>query len=590
MLQWCCRRAAQTLSPALTRPMLKRRAKALPVARRKTSRLSYYHAPGDVPLLPLTVGEVIDRAADTMGDNLAIISCHQEISKTYVQYKLDVDDLAAALASLRLRLGATIGIVSSNIYEWPVVQFASAKAGLVLVNVNTAYQVPELEYCLGLVNCEALILSEKFACQDYYSMLLQIAPELERCNPGELKCERLPLLKYVILLGDEAKPGTIRYDDLLAQATAKDYAAVELIAQQIRFDSPVNVQFTCGTTGKPKGALLSHFSIVNNSNSCGHVAKIDQDDIICLNVPMIHCFGCVMGTLAAAVFGSTVVMPSPEFSAVAGLEAIAKHRCTAIYGTPTMYIDLLHHLNNSSYDVSSVRKGIMAGAPCPPEVIKNSMERLNTKGLCVCYGSTECSPVITASTPDEPLEKWIHTVGKPLDHVEVKVVDTNNNVVPLGSCGELCARGYLVFIEYCNQPDMTMEAVRDKWYHTGDQAIMTEDGHVIIRGRINDIIYRGGEKVYPLEIEEFLYTHPDIEEVQVVGVPDKRLGEEICAWIKLKQGKSLTEKDVKTFCEGRISDFKTPKYILFVDTFPKTISGKIQKFKMKEDSRKKLKL
>ncbi|XP_054922084.2 medium-chain acyl-CoA ligase ACSF2, mitochondrial-like isoform X2 [Dermacentor andersoni] len=572
MLQWCCRRAAQTLSPALTRPILKRRAKARHVSRRKTSRLSYYHAPGNVPLLPLTVGEVIDRAADTMGDNVAIISCHQEISKTYVQYKLDVDYLAAALASLRLRLGATIGIVSSNIYEWPVVQFASAKAGLVLVN------------------CEAVILSEKFACQDYYSMLLQIAPELERCNPGELKCERLPLLKYVILLGDEAKPGTIRYDDLLAQATAKDYAAVELIAQQIRFDSPVNVQFTCGTTGNPKGALLSHFSIVNNSNSCGHVAKLDQDDIICLNVPMIHCFGCVMGTLAAAVFGSTVVMPSPEFNAVAGLEAIAKHRCTAIYGTPTMYIDLLHHLNNSSYDVSSVRKGIMAGAPCPPEVIKNSMERLNTKGLCVCYGPTECSPVITASTPDEPLEKWIHTVGKPLDHVEVKVVDTNNNIVPLGSRGELCARGYLVFIEYCNQPDMTMEAVRDKWYHTGDQAIMTEDGHVIIRGRINDIIYRGGENVCPLEIEEFLYTHPDIEEVQVVGVPDKRLGEEICAWIKLKQGKSLTEKDVKTFCEGRISDFKTPKYILFVDTFPKTISGKIQKFKMKEDSRKKLKL
>nr|XP_054922084.1 medium-chain acyl-CoA ligase ACSF2, mitochondrial-like isoform X2 [Dermacentor andersoni] len=572
MLQWCCRRAAQTLSPALTRPILKRRAKARHVSRRKTSRLSYYHAPGNVPLLPLTVGDVIDRAADTMGDNVAIISCHQEISKTYVQYKLDVDYLAAALASLRLRLGATIGIVSSNIYEWPVVQFASAKAGLVLVN------------------CEAVILSEKFACQDYYSMLLQIAPELERCNPGELKCERLPLLKYVILLGDEAKPGTIRYDDLLAQATAKDYAAVELIAQQIRFDSPVNVQFTCGTTGNPKGALLSHFSIVNNSNSCGHVAKLDQDDIICLNVPMIHCFGCVMGTLAAAVFGSTVVMPSPEFNAVTGLEAIAKHRCTAIYGTPTMYIDLLHHLNNSSYDVSSVRKGIMAGAPCPPEVIKNSMERLNTKGLCVCYGSTECSPVITASTPDEPLEKWIHTVGKPLDHVEVKVVDTNNNIVPLGSRGELCARGYLVFIEYCNQPDMTMEAVRDKWYHTGDQAIMTEDGHVIIRGRINDIIYRGGENVCPLEIEEFLYTHPDIEEVQVVGVPDKRLGEEICAWIKLKQGKSLTEKDVKTFCEGRISDFKTPKYILFVDTFPKTISGKIQKFKMKEDSRKKLKL
>ncbi|KAH6928781.1 hypothetical protein HPB50_019502 [Hyalomma asiaticum] len=531
MLQRCCRRAAGTLSAVVIRSMWRSGAGARQVARRKASRLSYYHASSDVPLLPLTVGQVIDRAADTMGDNVAIISCHQNISKTYVQYKLDV-------------------------------------------NINAAYQVPELEYCLRLVDCAAIILSEKFARQDYYSMMLKIAPELERCNPGELKCER----------------GTIRYDDLLAQATSKDYAAVDLIDQQIRFDSPVNVQFTSGTTGKPKGALLSHFNIVNNANSSGLAMGLDKNDAICLNVPMIHCFGCVIGSLAASVFGATIVMPAPGFNPVASLEAITKHKCTVIYGTPTMYIDLLRHLNDSSYDVSSVRKGVMAGAPCPPEVVKNAIERLNTKRLCIFYGSTECSPVITSTSPDEPLEKWIRTVGKPLDHVEVKVVDANNNIVPLGTRGELCARGYLVFIEYYNQPDKTKDAVRDKWYHTGDEAILTENGQVIISGRIKDMICRGGENVYPLEVEEFLYTHPDVEEVQVVGVPDERLGEEVCAWIKLKQGKSLSEDEVKKFCRGKISHFKTPKYILFVDTFPKTVSGKIQKFKMREESRKKFNL
>ncbi|KAL1426133.1 hypothetical protein MTO96_018512 [Rhipicephalus appendiculatus] len=504
MLQRCCPRVAQALSAALTRAKLRSPASALQIASRKASRLSYYHAPSDVPLLPLTVG----------------------------QYKLDVDHLAAALASLRLPVGSMIGLMAANMYEWIVVQFASAKAGLILVNVNTAYQVPELEYCLQTVDCAAVILSEKFTRQDNYAMMLQIAPELEHSNPGELKCKKLPRLKYVIMLGDEEKPGTIRYDDLLAQATSKDYCTVRMIEKQIRFDSPVNVQFTSGTTGKPKGALLSHFNIVNNANSLGPTLQLDKNDVICLNVPLIHCFGCVMGSLAA---------------------------CSVIYGTPTMYIDMLRHLNDSSYDVSSVRKGIMAGAPCPPEVVKNSIERLNTKRLCICYGSTECSPVITATNPDEPLEKWIHTVGKPLGHVEVKVVDANNNIVPLGTRGELCARGYLVFARYHNQPDMTKDAVRDKWYHTGDEAIMTEDGHVIISGRIKDMICRGGENVYPLEVEEFLYTHPDIEEVQVVGVPDKRLGEEVCAWIKLKQGKSLTKDDVKKFCEGKISHFKIPQ-------------------------------
>ncbi|XP_037281544.2 putative acyl-CoA synthetase YngI [Rhipicephalus microplus] len=590
MLQRCFRRAAGAISLTVSQRSPRYHLTIRHVQWREASRLSYYHAASEVPLLPLTMGQVLDRAADTMGDNLAVVSCHQGISKTYAQFKRDVDHLAAALVSLGLPPGAMIGILASNMYEWPVVQFATAKAGLVLVNVNTLYQVQELEYCLKLVDCEALIVSEKFARQEYYDMMLQIAPELERCKPGELKCARLPRLKHLILLGDEAKPGTLRYDDLLAQTTKKDYAAAEKIASKIGFDAPVNVQFTSGTTGKPKGALLSHFNIVNNANSMGRGLGLhEQHEIICLNVPMIHCFGCVIGTMGAVVFGSTVVIPSPVFNAFAGLQAVTDHRCTVLYGTPTMYIEILKHLS-ADYDISSLRKGAMGGAPCLPEVIKKSIERLNTKTVHIAYGATECSPVITTATFDASYEKWVNSVGKALDHVEVKVVDSENNIVPVGTPGELCARGYLVFLGYQNDPVMTEEVVRDKWYHTGDEAIMTEDGHVVISGRISDMICRGGENVYPLEIEEFLYTHPDIEEVQVVGVPDKKFGEEICAWVVLKEGSDLSERDLKMFCDGRISRFKTPKYIFFVDSFPKTVSGKIQKFKIREESRRKLNL
>lgn len=585
------RHAARTFLLATSRAL----AKQAPIHRiswrAASSGVSYCRGASNIPLLPLTVGQVVDRTADAKGDNVAVVSCHQGISKTYSQLKHDIDQLAAALVSLGLPLGTKIAFLSTNIYEWPVVQFATAKAGLVLVNINTAYQAPEIEYCLNLAECEALIVSEKYARYDYYAMLLQLAPELERCKPGELKSSRLPRLKHVILLGDSAKPGTLSYDDILSQATAEDYANLESRAPRIRADLPVNLQLTSGTTGKPKGALLSHFNIVNNANCIGRLLGYhEQDEIICLNVPMMHCFGCVIGTMNAALFGSTLVLAAPGFSSQSSLEAISKHRCTVIYGTPTMFIDMIRNVENSSYDVSSVRKAVMAGAPCPADVIKHSIERLNTKRLHIMYGTTECSPVVTGSTPDEPMDEWVHTVGKPLDHVEVKVVDSEHNTVPLNTRGELCVRGYLVFLGYYNQPDKTKEAVRDEWYYTGDEAMMTKDGHVVITGRITDMIIRGGENVSPLEVEEFLYTHPDIEEVQVIGVPDARLGEKVCAWVRLKSGKKVTEDDVKKFCDGKISYFKIPEYILFVDTFPKTVSGKIQKYKMREESRKKLNL
>lgn len=558
---------------------------------RELSQLSYFHKPGKRPLLAWTLADVLDKTADAKGDNKAIVSCHQGITKTYTEYRNDMNQFAASLMSLNLPIGSMIGIMAPNLYEWGLVQFAAAKAGLVLVNINTAYQAPELEHCLNHTECEAVILSEKFARQDYYQTLLEIVPDLERSAPGELKGPRLPFLKHVILISDSPKPGTVTFNDLMKSATSADHAAMRCVSSKLQFDAAVNVQFTSGTTGRPKAALLSHFNMVNNANSIGRMFGLhEEDDSICLNVPLVHCYGCVGGSLAAAMFGATLVMPSPSFKAKAALQAIAEQRCTFIYGTPTMYIDMIKEQQERKYDVSSVRKGIMSGAPCPQEVVKKAMTTLNIQQFQILYGCTETSPVITCSERAESTEQWIQTVGKPTDHVEVKIVDSQGTVVPVNQSGELCARGYLVFKGYLKQDDKTREVVRDNWYHTGDEATMSEDGRITIRGRIKDMIIRGGENIYPQEIENLIYTHSDVLEVQVVGVPDSRLGEEVCAWIILKPGKSLSEGDVKGFCKGKISYFKIPRYVLFAESFPKTVSGKIQKHKLRDESKKILNL
>ncbi|XP_064473575.1 medium-chain acyl-CoA ligase ACSF2, mitochondrial-like isoform X2 [Ornithodoros turicata] len=556
--------------------------------------LSYYHRhPPAAPLIAMTMADAIERAASTYGDNVAITSCHQGLKKTYTQYKNDVDHLAAGFVSLGLPVGSAVGIIMANMYEWALVQFAAAKAGLVLVNVNTAYKVPELEYCLAKIDCRALVISDKFARQDYYHMLLEIAPELETSVAGELRSSRLPLLKHVIMMSNDSKPGTLSEADLLDSVTGEHRQEMHKICSRMQFDAPVNVQFTSGTTGKPKGVLLSHFNILNNAYTIGRIMDYrKQHDSICLNVPLVHCFGCVGGTICAALFGSTVVMPAPSFNGTAALKAIAAEKCTTLYGTPTMFIDMMRELDTpgTSNDVSSVSKGIMSGAPCPPEVIKGAMHKLNVKRMQIVYGTTECSPTITAADPSEPLEKWIHTVGKAIDHVEVKIVDKENRIVPFGARGELCARGYLVFLGYYGDEQKTQEAVKNNWYHTGDEATMSEDGRVTICGRIKDMIIHGGENIYPREIEDVLYAHPHVGEVHVCGVPDARLGEQVCAWIKTRNGKALEEDVVKNFCKERLSHFKVPRYIMFVDGFPKTLTGKIQKFKMREESVLKLKL
>ncbi|KAM7308223.1 medium-chain acyl-CoA ligase ACSF2, mitochondrial [Ixodes scapularis] len=573
-----------------------RKLKCTPQVIRSSNRtlasLSYFHNPGREPLLPWTLGQVVDRTADVKGDNAAVVSRHQNITKTYTQLRDDVNQFAAALVSLKLAVGSKIGMLAPNLYEWVVVQFAAANAGLVLVNVNTAYQVPELEFCLNHAECAALIVAGKCSRQDYYKMLLQMAPELERgALPGELKSTRLPFLKHVILIDDAPMRGTVTFDDLMKSATGADHAAMRSISSKLQFDATVNVQFTSGTTGGPKAAQLSHFNVVNNANLNGRLFGLHENsESICLNVPMLHCYGCVCGSLAAAIFGSTIVMPAPSFKAKAALEAIAEQRCTFIYGTPTMYVDIINEQREGMYDVSSVRKAVMAGAPCPQELVKHAKKTLNVQKFYMMYGSTEASPIITGTNPSEPMEQWIETVGTPLDHTEVKIVDSQDRIVPVNQSGELCARGYLVFKGYLKQDEKTREVVRDNWYHTGDEATMSEEGRITIRGRLKDLIIRGGDNIYPQEIEHFLYTHSDVLEVQVVGVPDPRFGEEVCAWIKLKSGKKLSHDDVISFCKGKISHYKIPRYVLLVDSFPKTESGKIQKHKMRVESVKILNL
>lgn len=559
--------------------------------RRSLGGLSYCHTPGKQPLSPFTIGDLIDHAADKHGDSVAIVSCHQSLRKTYAEYKTDIDRFAAALVSLNLPIGSKVAIMAYNMYEWGVTQFAAAKAGLVLVNVNPAYQVAELEYCLSHTDCEAVILSGQFSRQDYYQMLLQIAPELDSSRPGELQSTRLPKLKHVILIGGQQKPGAVTYSDMLESVTSKQVTAMQAMSSKLQIDDPINLQLTSGTTGKPKAAQLSHFNVVNNAYLVGKVLGLDREhEVICLNVPLMHCYGCVGGSLASVAFASTLVMPSPSFKADDALNTITNERCTFLYGTPTMYIDMMRQFDKNRHDVSSVRNAVMAGAPCPPEVNKRVMTELNARRFFIMYGSTEASPVITGTTPDDPLDQWIDSVGKPLEHTEVKIVDGDKRIVPVNEKGELCVRGYCVFAGYYKDEEKTREVVHNGWYHTGDEAVMNESGRIYISGRIKDMIIRGGENIYPKEIEDFLYTHSSVEEVQVVGVPDERLGEQVCAWIKLKSGCNMSEEDVKNFCKGKLSHFKIPRYILFVDSFPKTASGKVQKFKMREQSREMLQL
>lgn len=546
---------------------------------------SYAHESSTEPLWGVTIGEVLDRTTEQHPSNEALVVKHQGVRYTYQEFRRVVNQAAKGLMALGVQKGDRVAIWATNWAEWVVTQFATAKIGAILVNINPAYRRYELEYALKQSESQTLLLIRGFRDADYISLLYQACPEAEHARPGELKSETLPHLKNLVFIGEGEKPeGMLSWAEVLALGDNLADQALDERAASLHFDDPINIQYTSGTTGFPKGALLSHHNIVNNARFIGQCMRISHEDRICIPVPFYHCFGMVLGNMVCVVHGATMVIPAEYFDPLATLRTVHKERCTALYGVPTMFIAELEHPDFHQFDLSSLRTGIMAGSPCPIEVMKRVVELMHCREITIAYGLTEASPVITQTRADDPIERRVATVGRPLPHTEVQIVDpATGKIVPPGTPGELCTRGYLVMKGYYNDPDATRRAIDDHgWLHTGDLATMDEHGYCNITGRVKDMIIRGGENIYPREIEEFLYTHPKISQAQVIGVPDRKYGEEVMAWIQLKEGEQATADEIREFCRGKIASYKIPKYIKFVDAFPMTVTGKIQKFKMRE--------
>jgi len=541
-------------------------------------KISYDHGVSDKKLIGETIGVFFDRTVETHREREALVVRHQNVRWSWGELGRRVDDLAAGLLTLGLERGDRVGIWSPNTSEWTLAQFATAKAGLVLVNVNPAYRRAELDYAMNKVECKALILAPALKTSNY----LEIVEDL-------VKAKKLPHLRHVIRLGREKTPGMLNFDDVATAGGNAEKARIAELAPKLQFDDAINIQFTSGTTGFPKGATLSHHNILNNGYFVGEGLKLTPEDRLCIPVPLYHCFGMVMGNLGCLTHGSTMIYPSEAFDPLATLQAVAEERCTALYGVPTMFIAQLDHPDFAKFDLKSLRTGIMAGSPCPIEVMKKVQSHMHMGEVTIAYGMTETSPVSTQCATDDPVERRVSTVGQVLPHIEIKIVDTEGRAVPRGETGEFCTRGYSVMKGYWNDEAKTKEAVDEAgWMRTGDLATMDEEGYVNIVGRLKDMIIRGGENVYPREIEEFLYRHPKVQDVQVIGVPDPRYGEAVCAWIKLHAGETATDEEIRTFCQGQIAHYKIPRYIEFVPEFPMTITGKIQKFVMREQTIEKL--
>jgi fatty-acyl-CoA synthase len=543
----------------------------------------YVHGVSETPLIGETIGVHFDRIVDRFGGHDALLVRHQRIRWSWRQLKAEVDAFAAGLLALGLEPGERVGIWSPNNAEWVVAQFATAKAGLILVNINPAYRLTELDYALNKSGCAALITAARFKSSDYLAMLDELLPELASAAPGRLRAARLPDLRLVITIGADRAPGKLPFAAIGELGGVGERRRLKALAEELQFDEPINIQFTSGTTGFPKGATLTHHNILNNGFFLGEAMKFTERDRVCIPVPLYHCFGMVIGNLACLTHGAAMVYPSEGFDPLATLEAIEAERCTALYGVPTMFIAQMDHPEFGRFDLKSLRTGMMAGSPCPIEVMKRAVERMYLRELLIGYGMTETSPASTATTIEDPLERRVSTVGRALPHVEVKIVDAAGRIVPRGTPGELLSRGYLVMRGYWNDAARTREAIDDaRWMKTGDLATIDDAGYCNIVGRIKDMVIRGGENVYPREIEEFLYRHPKIQDVQVIGVPDPRYGEELCAWVRLRDGEIATGDEIRAFCEGQIAHFKIPRYVKFVDGFPMTVTGKIQKFLMRE--------
>ncbi|GAB0151910.1 MULTISPECIES: AMP-binding protein [Marinobacterium] len=548
---------------------------------------SYTSSTAEKPLIGMTIGDKFDEIANTYPDNDALIVLHQNVHWSYRELQQRANQCARALLSMGVRKGDRVGVWSPNCSEWTVSQIATAKIGAILVNVNPAYRTHELEYALNQSGARFLITADSFKTSDYRGMLYELAPELKACADGKLKSQKLPDLECIINLSDEKHPGMWRWADMLELADHVSEDELADLQATLQFDDPINIQYTSGTTGFPKGATLSHHNILNNGFFVAESMGFTSEDRLVIPVPLYHCFGMVMGNLGCITHGATMIYPDEGFDPTSVLKAVHSQKATALYGVPTMFIAELDHPEFDSFDLSTLRTGIMAGSICPTEVMKQVISKMNMKEVQIAYGMTETSPVSTQTGAKDSIEKRVSTVGRTQPHLESKIVDPGNGqIVPRGEIGELCTRGYSVMLKYWNNEKATAEAIDEAgWMHTGDLATMDDEGYIQIVGRIKDMVIRGGENVYPKEIEEFLYTHPAVSEVQVTGVPDKKYGEELIAWVKLHpHADDVTAEELREFCKGKITHFKIPRYFKFVDAFPMTVTGKIQKFKMREMS------
>ena len=543
---------------------------------------AYVRGATDVPLSEAPIGELLRDTAQRFAQRQAVVFCEQGVRWTWKEFDERVDRLATGFLSLGIAKGDRVGIWSPNRFEWLLTQFATARIGAVLVNINPAYRVSELEYALHKVRCKALVTAEQFKTSKYIDMLLDIAPELASQQAGDLHCVRLPELRIAISTGDPGISGVTPFAAVMekGEAILRD---AERTTIALSAHDPINIQFTSGTTGRPKGATLTHRNIVNNGRFVAMAMKLSETDSLCIPVPLYHCFGMVLAVMACVSVGAQMVFPGEGFDAGATLASIAQERCTALHGVPTMFIAELEHPEFLTFDIGSLRTGIMAGSPCPIETMKQVVSRMHMQEITIAYGMTETSPISFQSATTDPLDKRTTTVGRIQPHLEVKIVDPLGNTVPVGATGELCTKGYSVMLGYWEDEAKTREVIVDGWMHTGDLATIDADGYCNIVGRLKDMVIRGGENVYPREIEEYLFTHPKIKNVQVFGVPDEKTGEELCAWIVLRQGEHASEEDIRDFCRGRIAHYKVPRYVRFVDEMPLTVTGKVQKFVMREE-------
>ncbi|MFT0520053.1 fatty acid CoA ligase family protein [Pseudomonas faucium] len=546
---------------------------------------SYTQGNQDKALLSHCIGDAFDATVARFPDREALVVRHQALRYTWQQLAEAVDQNARALIALGVQPGDRLGIWAPNCAEWCITQFASAKVGAILVNINPAYRSSELDYALGQSGCRWVICADAFKSSDYHAMLLSLVPGLAQGQPGALICARFPELRGVVSLAVAPPPGFLAWHDLQARAASVSRQALAERQAQLRCDDPINIQYTSGTTGFPKGATLSHSNILNNGYMVGESLGLTEHDRLVVPVPLYHCFGMVMANLGCMTHGSTLIYPNDAFDPLATLRAVAEEKATALYGVPTMFIAELDHPQRGEFDLSSLRTGIMAGATCPIEVMRRVIDEMHMAEVQIAYGMTETSPVSLQTGANDDLERRVTSVGRTQPRLESKVVDGDGHCVPRGEIGELCTRGYSVMLGYWNNPNATAESIDGEgWMHTGDLAVMDEQGYVRIVGRSKDMIIRGGENIYPRELEEFFFTHPAVADVQVIGVPCSKYGEEIVAWVRLHPGQVASEDELREWARARIAHFKVPRYFRFVDEFPMTVTGKVQKFRMREIS------